>query len=61
MRQIDVNGMVVLSSGSEWEYDVSPCSKQAIALLERNERLVTWLMPVDGTIKDQVAAIKYKS
>eukprot|EP00961_Rhodomonas_salina_P249966 3378594-Rhodomonas_salina.1 len=27
---------------------------------ERNERLVTWLMPTDGGIKDQVAAIRYK-
>ena len=41
-------------------WQVSPCSKDAISLLERNERIVTWLMPVSGTIKDQIAAIRYK-
>lgn len=61
MRQIDVTEMEVLCSGGEWEYDVSPCSKQAIVLLERNERLVTWLKPVNGGIEQQVAAIRYRS
>jgi hypothetical protein len=52
--------MVVLCSGIEWPYDMNPCSKEAIGLLERNERLVTWLVPPDGSIKEQVAAIRFK-
>ncbi len=60
MRQINSSGMVVLCSGIEWPYDMNPCSKEAIGLLERNERLVTWLVPPDGSIKEQVAAIRFK-
>jgi hypothetical protein len=60
MKRIDVSNMVILCSGEAWRFDVSPCSKDAISLLERNERIVTWLMPVSGTIKDQIAAIRYK-
>jgi hypothetical protein len=60
MRQIDSTGMLVLCSGVEWPYDMNPCSKEAISLLERNERLVTWLMPAGGTIKEQVAAIRFR-
>ncbi len=52
--------MIVLCSGTEWPYDWNPCSKEAIGLLERNERLVTWLVPSGGTIKEQVAAIRFK-
>jgi hypothetical protein len=60
MKRIDVTNMVILCSGEEWRFEVSPCSKDAISLLERNERIVTWLMPVSGTIKDQIAAIRFK-
>jgi hypothetical protein len=60
MKRIDASNMVILCSGEEWRFEVSPCSKDAISLLERNERIVTWLMPVSGTIKDQIAAIRYK-
>lgn len=34
--------------------------QEAIGLLERNERLVTWLMPANGSIKDQIAAIRFR-
>ena len=60
MKRIDVTNMVILCSGEEWRFEVSPCSKDAINLLERNERVVTWLMPVAGTIKDQIASIRFK-
>ena len=60
MKVLDVRNMVVLWSGVEWNHDVSPCSQQAIALLERNEQLVTWLMPMGGGVKDQVPAVRYR-
>lgn len=60
MKQIDVSGMTVLCSGVEWTYDVTPCSRDAIMLLERNERMVTWLVPRGGGIQDQIAAIRYR-
>ena len=55
-----MTGMEVVLHGKPWEHPMSPCTKQAIALLERNERLVTWIKPIDGTVKDQVPCIKYK-
>jgi hypothetical protein len=60
MKSIDMTGMEVVLHGKPWEHPMSPCTKQAIALLERNERLVTWIKPIDGTVKDQVPCIKYK-
>lgn len=59
MRLIDTSKMNVLCCGTAWTHDVAPCSKDAIILLERNERLVTWLMPFGGKIEEQVAAIQY--
>lgn len=61
MKQIDESNMIVLCSGVEWTHSISPCSQGAIPMLERNERLVTWLMPVNGGVKDQVPAIRYKN
>jgi hypothetical protein len=61
MRLVDSENMTVLCSGVEWPHPISPCSRDAIALLERNERLVTWLAPRSGTIQDQQAVIRYKS
>ena len=55
-----MSGMQVVVHGKPWEHSISPCTKQAIALLERNERLVTWIKPIDGTVKDQLPCIQYK-
>ena len=60
MRAVDARGMVVLCSGIEWQHEMSPCSQSAVALLERNEKVVTWLMPVNGTIKDQIPVVRYR-
>jgi hypothetical protein len=54
MKCIDMTGMEVVVHGKPWEHSVSPCTKQAIALLERNERLVTWVKPIEGGVQDQV-------
>lgn len=60
MREINAADMIVLCSGDNWGYNMSPCSKDAIGLLERNERIVTWLMPKNGTILEQQPVIRYK-
>jgi hypothetical protein len=60
MKAVEAWNMVVVCSGGEWTHDVSPCSQGAIPLLERNESVVTWLMPVNGTIADQVPVIRYR-
>jgi len=60
MRVIDASHMEVVSMGIPWRHALSPCSKQAIALLERNTKVVTWLMPRGGRAQDQIPCILYK-
>jgi hypothetical protein len=60
MRLIDAKGMEIISSGIQWNHSISPCSKQAIHLLERNTKVVTWLMQSGGNVKDQIPCILYK-
>ena len=60
MRLIDAKGMEIISSGIPWNHSISPCSKQAIHLLERNTKVVTWLMQPGGNVKDQIPCILYK-
>jgi len=60
MRQIASENMLVVQAGIPWNYEVSPCSKQAIQLLERNTKIVTWLMKAGGGVQDQVPCILYK-
>ena len=60
MRVIEGDGMEVVSAGMPWLHDVPPCSKAAIALLERNTKVVTWLVPVGGQAHEQVPCILYK-
>ena len=61
MRVIDMAGMEVVSRGDGWEHAPLPCSKEAVRLLEKNERIVTWLRPVGGSVSEHVPAILYKS
>ena len=60
MRVIDATHMEVVTLGLPWRHAVSPCSKQAISLLERNTKVVTWLMPKGGSARDQIPCILYK-
>ena len=60
MRQINVENMIVVQSGIEWNFDISPCSKQAIQYLEKNTKIVTWLMKPGGNVQDQIPCILYK-
>ena len=48
----------VIKCGVDWPYDATPNCKRMITQLERNEALVIWLQPVDGTVKDQFPAIR---
>jgi len=60
MKPIDSNGLIVVQSGVAWNHSMPPCSKQAISLLERNTKVVTWLMKPGGDAHDQIPCIKYK-
>ena len=59
MRIIGLDGMKIVHVGHIWPHpDIEPNSKNAVGTLERNEALVTWLQPNNGTIDDQIPVIK---
>ncbi len=60
MKLIDLNGMEVVFSGNAWTHSIIPCAKQAIPLLERNEKIVSWLKPQGGGVSEHIPAILYK-
>jgi hypothetical protein len=60
MKMIDLHGMEIVFSGSPWTHNIIPCAKQAIPLLERNEKIVSWLKPNGGEVSDHIPAILYK-
>ena len=37
-----------------------PCSRGMVKHLERNEKMVSWLQPVDGLVEEQLPAIRFK-
>ena len=61
MKVIDISNMEIVYSGMPWMHAIPPCSKQAIELLERNTKIVTWVMAKGGTVKDQIPCILYNS
>ena len=61
MKAIDMTCMEVVYAGMAWMHDIPPCSKQAIELLERNTKIVTWVMRSGGDVKEQIPCILYKS
>ena len=61
MRAFEMDNMVVVYKGDTWQHSISPCSKSAIPLLERNEKIVSWLRPMQGSVKDEIPAIFYQN
>jgi hypothetical protein len=45
MKHISIENYEIVHSGQTWNYEGKPCQKDMLALLERNEAVVTWLKP----------------
>jgi hypothetical protein len=58
MKRLDMADVYVVCSGDCWRQRLPPCSREMMAHLERNERLVSWLQPVNGTVHQQISAIR---
>ena len=58
MKRLDMADVCVVYAGEGWRHRLPPCSREMMAHLERNERLVSWLQPLKGTVYDQVPAIR---
>ena len=61
MRPISMVGMEVAFQGAVWEHALSPCSKAAIPLLEKNERVVLWVRPMGAGVSEHIPAIQFKT
>lgn len=60
MKRLDMTDVCVVCAGIDWCHTLPPCSREMMAHLERNEKLVSWLQPVKGTVHDQLPAIRVK-
>jgi hypothetical protein len=60
MKVIDMAHMELVFAGEPWTHKLMPCSKQAIPLLERNEKIVSWVRPKGGDVTQHLPAIRYK-
>ena len=61
MKRLDMSGVAVVYAGEDWPHDQPPCSREMMGHLERNERLVSWLQPLQGSVQDQIPAIRVRS
>jgi hypothetical protein len=60
MKIVDMKRHKIIKMGLQWPYNnATPNSAKILPLLERNEALVSWMEPNDGTINDQFPAIKF--
>ena len=60
MKVINTETHDIISMGLPWKHAISPCSKQAIHLLERNTKIVSWLLPKGAHPSEQIPCILYK-
>lgn len=58
MKRLDMTDICVVYAGNDWRHALPPCSREMMIHLERNEKLVSWLQPVNGTVHDQLPAIR---
>jgi hypothetical protein len=58
MKRINMASKTVVYPGESWMHTSAPCSKEMMYVLERNEKIISWLQPTQGTVQDQIPAIK---
>lgn len=61
MRALNMEHYRVLLQGQDWTGALPPCSRDAMALLENNESIVSWLAPLhdDGSFAQHIPAVRY--
>ena len=61
MKRLDMTDVCVVYAGDDWCHTLPPCSREMMGYLERNEKLVSWLQPIKGTVQDQLPAIRVRN
>ena len=57
MKLLHLENMILVHRGEDWPYTPSPCTKEMMAVLEKNERFISWLQPVNKRVEDQLPAL----
>ena len=60
MKRLNMKDVCVVYAGDDWRHALPPCSREMMVHLERNEKLVSWLQPVKGSVHDQLPAIRVR-
>ena len=56
MKQINMSQNAVVYAGETWKHASAPCSKEMMCVLERNEKIISWLQPTHGGVGEQIPA-----
>lgn len=59
MKEISLEGMLLIHSGDDWEHARPPCSKDMTGFLEHNEKIVSWVQPISGDVEDQIPVVRF--
>ena len=54
MRSLNIEKMKIVHYGEEWTHPLPPSSKEMSGVLEKNEKIVSWVQPIEGTIEEQI-------
>jgi hypothetical protein len=58
MKTLNVSNMTLIHRGEDWPYPQTPCAKDMMSILERNERFISWFQPnASSNTEDQVPAL----
>jgi hypothetical protein len=57
MKVINTSNMTLIHRGEDWPYSQSPCTKEMMSILEKNERFISWLQPKGKGTEDQIPAL----
>lgn len=57
MKAIKMENMTLVHRGENWPYTQSPCVKEMMTVLEKNERFINWLQPIGKGIDEQIPAL----
>jgi hypothetical protein len=58
MKAIPMHNMTLIHRGEDWPHSQNPCTKEMMSVLEKNERYISWLQPVNGKIEEQIPALR---
>lgn len=57
MKVLHMDNMTLVHRGEDWPYPHTQCTKEMMAVLEKNERYVSWMQPCNKKTEDQIPVL----